>query len=262
VATRTKEKAEARRQREEREAEERKKERRKRRLWQVGSALVVAIAVVVIAILISSSSGGNDQKVTKNESIAATNLFTGVAKSGTTLGSREAKVTLYEFADLQCPFCRAYTLGPFPTLVNKYVKPGKVKMVWKNVTFLGGDSVTAARAAIAAGAQNRLWEFVDIFYKNQGTENSGYVTDKFIQDIATAAGADPAKLKSDMSAPFVEQELGAVQNQQTQFGINTTPTFLIQVGKGKPQRVEINGPDDLKGLQNALDKALKQSKGT
>src|SRR3954452_20493060 len=156
-------------------------------MWQVGSALVVAAAVVVIAILVSSS-GSSKPKVTKKESAAATDLFTGVAQNGTTLGNPEAKVTIYEFADLQCPFCRQYTTGPFHQIVNKYVKPGKVKMVWRNLTFIGGDSVTAARAAVASGAQNRLWNFVDLFYKNQGTENTGYVTDKFITDLASSVG--------------------------------------------------------------------------
>jgi protein-disulfide isomerase len=258
LASRKEQREEARRQREEREAEERKKARRKRRLWQVGAAIVVAVAVIVIAVVVSSS-GGSDQKVSRKEGRQAQDAFGGIAQNGVTLGNPQAKVTMYEFADLQCPFCREYTTqGAFHELVQKYVKPGKVKMVWRNLTFIGGDSVTAARAAIAAGAQNRLWQFVDLFYKNQGTENTGYVTDKFLSDIAKGAGVDEAKLNSDISAPFVEEELGTAQQEASRFGINSTPSFLIQVGNGKPQKLDYKD-FKLSSFTPAIDAALKQA---
>jgi protein-disulfide isomerase len=265
LASRKEQREEARRQREEREAEERQKARRKRRLWQVGSAVAVVIAIAVIAIAISSSSGDGGKAPTKDQTEETSNLFTGIAQSGLTLGNPQAKVTLYEFADLQCPFCKEFTVGGrdpavFPQIVNKYVKTGKVKMVWRNLTFIGPDSVTAARAAAAAGAQNKLWDFTHLFYEQQGTENTGYVTDKFIENLAKSVGVDTAKLKSDQSAPFVEQQLGEAQDQAQQFGINSTPSFLIQVGNGKPQKLSYNN-FKLDEFSGPIDAALKQAGG-
>jgi protein-disulfide isomerase len=257
LASKKEQKEEARRLREEREAEERKKQRRKRRIWQIASAFVVVVAIIVIAVVVSSS-GGNDTNATKKEGAKVTDRFQGIAQNGIELGNKQAKVTLYEFADLQCPFCRQYTLGPFHQLVDKYVRSGKVKMVFRNLTFIGGDSVTAARAAAAAGAQNRLWNFIDLFYENQGQENTGYVTDKFISDIATNAGIDVAKLNNDVSAPFVEQELSTAQNEAQQFGINSTPSFLLQVGKQKPQKLNYQN-FDLSSFTGPIDAALKQA---
>ena len=258
MASRKEQREEARRQREQREQEERKKARRKRRLWQVGATVVVAIAAIVIVVLIASS-GSSDQKVSKADATQAEDAFGGIAQNGTTLGNPEAKVTLYEFADLQCPFCREYTRdGAFHQLVEKYVKPGKVKMEWRNLTFIGGDTVTAARAAIAAGAQNRLWQFIDLFYEHQGTENTGYVTDKFIEDIAKAAGVDTAKLNSDISASFVEEQLATAQSQASKFGINSTPSFLIQVGNEKPQKLDYKD-FKLDSFTPAIDAALKRA---
>jgi protein-disulfide isomerase len=260
LASRKEQREEARRQREEREAEERKKARRKRRLWQFGAGAVALIAIVVVIIVVASSGGGGDTKVTKNEGQRSTDLFQGIASSGTQLGNPEAKVTLIEFADLQCPFCKQYTDTIFPQLVERYVKPGKVKMEWRNLTFIGPDSVTAARAAIAAGAQSKLWIFADLFYKNQGTENTGYVTDKFIENIARAAGIDVNKLKADMSAAFVEQTLGEAQNQANEFKINSTPSFLIQIGKGQPQK--LNYQDfKIEQFSKPLDDALAKAGG-
>ena len=257
MASRKEQREEARRQREEREQAALATQRRKRRLWQVGSTLVVAIAIVAIAIAVSSS-GGNDTKVTKSETTKTQSIFTGIAQSNLTLGNPQAKVTMYEFADLQCPFCREYTTSVFPQIVQKYVKTGKVKMVWRNLTFIGPDSVTAARAALAAGQQNKLWDFADLFYQNQGTENTGYVTDKFIENIANGAGVDTAKMKADESAPTVEQALGEAQNQAQQFQINSTPSFLLQVGNGKPQKLNYQ-QFQLKDFSGPIDQALKQA---
>jgi protein-disulfide isomerase len=260
LASRKEQREEARQQREEREAEERQKERRKRRLWQVGSVVAVAVVIAAIAIAISSSGGSGGKAPTPRQTENTSQLFTGIAQNGVTLGNAQAKVTLYEFADLQCPFCKQYTDTVFPQLVTKYVKPGKVKMVWRNLTFIGPDSVAAARAAAAAGAQNKLWDFVDLFYKQQGTENTGYVTDKFIENLATSVAIDPAKLKSDESAPLVEQQLGEAQDQAQQFGINSTPSFLIQIGNGKLQKLTYSN-FKLDEFSKPIDAALKQAGG-
>jgi protein-disulfide isomerase len=261
LASKKEQREEARKQREEREAEERKKQRRKRRIWQVGSILVVAVAIVAILVLISTSGGGS-KKVDKQAAAQTANMFSGIAQNGQTLGNPQAKVTIYEFADLQCPFCKAYTVGPnapFPQIVDKYVKSGKVKIVWRNLTFIGPDSVTAARAAAAASTQGKLWNFVDLFYTAQGTENSGYVTDKFIKDIATKAGIDTAKLQADQNAPLVEQQLGTAQTQANQYGVNSTPSFLIQVGNGKPQKVNIADTSKFEQFTGPIDQALAKA---
>ncbi len=60
----------------------------------------------------------------------------------------------------------------------------------RTMHFLGPDSVKAARVAAGAQQQNKLWSFVETFYANQGTENSGYVTDDFLKDVATTAGVN------------------------------------------------------------------------
>jgi protein-disulfide isomerase len=260
LASRKEQREEARRQREEREAEERKKQRRKRRLWQVGSILAVAIVAIVVVVLVSGSGDSNDTVPSEQEGEQTASLFEGIAQSDVTLGNPDAKVTLYEFADLQCPFCRDFTTQAFPQIVDKYVKPGKVKIVFRNLTFLGPDSVTAARAAAAAGAQNKLWNFVDLFYLNQGAENSGYVTDAFIEDLVSKLdGIDSEKLKADMSAPLVEQQLGEAQQQAAEFNVSSTPSFLIQVGDGDPKPLGNQG-SEFDEMSKLLDAELEKVK--
>ena len=260
MASRKEQREEARRQREAREAEERSRRQRKRRLWQIAGAASATAAIVIVAIAIASS-GGDEQSPDGGGQPRAKSLFAGIPQNGLTLGDPDAKVTLYEFADLQCPFCKQYTDTVFPQLVEKYVKTGKVKMVWRNLTFLGPDSITGARATAAAGAQDKLWDYQHAFYKNQGAENSGYVTEKFLEDLARQTGVDVDKLKTDMNAPFVEQQLGQAQTHATDFGVNSTPTFLIQIGNGKPQKMNYQG-FELEQFSRPIDEALKQAVGT
>ncbi len=70
----------------------------------------------------------------------------------------------------------------------------------------------AAKAALAAGEQNRYWNFVELFYRNQGVENSGYVTDDFLENVAKGAGVpDIAKWNKDRNSSKWDAELAKVQ---------------------------------------------------
>jgi protein-disulfide isomerase len=239
LASRKEQREQARAEREKREAEEQAKAKRKRNLLLLGGAVALAAVVVVVAVVISS--GGSSKKGSPEGkaigSDQARQLLDGIPQKGSTLGSPRAPVTLTEFADLQCPFCRDYTIKQFPALVAKYVRPGKVKMVFQNYAFIGPDSLTAALAAEAAGKQNKLWQFIDVFYNNQGTENTDYVTDKFLTKIADGAGVDSKQMLTDRDDPSARQAVAAAQQAATSAGVNSTPTFILKKGAGPAQKL-------------------------
>ena len=239
MASRKEQREQARAEREQREAEEQAKAKRKRNLLLVGGAVAAAAVIVVIAIVVSS--GGSSKKGSPEGKAAGANqaaqLLNGIPQSGITLGSAKAPVTLTEFADLQCPFCRDYTINQFPSIVAKYVKTGKVKMVFQNYAFIGPDSLTAARAAEAAAKQNKLWNFIDVFYNNQGTENTDYVTDKFLTKIAKGAGVDDKKMLADRQDPKIDQAIALAQQNAQQAGVNSTPTFILKKGGAPAQKL-------------------------
>ena len=114
---------------------------------------------------------------------------------------------------------------------------------------------------VAAGAQNKLWNMQHLFYANQGTENTGYVTDKFLENLAKGAGVDLEKMRADMAAPFVEQQLGDAQQEAQKNGIDSTPSFLIQVGNGTPQPLKY-GDFKIEEFSGPIDEALAQAGGT
>ncbi len=181
------------------------KEQRRRRLILLGASTVAALAVVGVLIAVSQSGGGDGGGLGKGEGLTGTAevsaLYRNIPQSGATLGSPKAPVTMVEFADLQCPFCAQYTRDTLPTLVKRYVRAGKLKIEFRPITILGPDSGTAHAAAASAAQRNRLWQFADLFYLNQGPERSGYVTDDFLTRIARGAGLDPKPIVTASQTP-------------------------------------------------------------
>jgi protein-disulfide isomerase len=258
LASRKEQREQARAEREAREAAERQKAQRNRRMLQLGGALVAAVVIVVIAVVISSggsSKKGGSAKGAPTQADEVTQLLQGIPQSNLALGNPKAPVTLIEFADLKCPFCQDYTLKFQPDIVKRYVRTGKVRMQWRNLAFVGNDPAdtqAAALATLAAGRQNKLWNFADVFYRNQGDESTTYVSDAFVRKIASGVpGLDVNKLLKDRTNPDVQQELAVAQQEASTMGADSTPTFFIKKGTAAPVKVS-----SYQQLASELDKAL------
>lgn len=224
---------------------------RKKRLVTLGGILAAAAVIVVIAVVVSQS--GTEDAAPPEERIA---LFDGIPQSGVKLGSDDAPVVVQEYADLQCPFCAQFASTGLPPIVTDYVKPGDVQMELRLMTFLGDDSVTAGRFAQAAAEQNKLWQFAEAFFADQGEENSGYVTEDFLKDIASKAGVDFEKASAGASDASVTEVLDGNAKAFEDGGLTGTPGFLVgpRGGELKP----VANPEDLPG---AIADALKQAGG-
>lgn len=236
--------------------------RQRQRLWFLGGALVLAAAIVVV---IALASGGDDgPRLRRGEVVPgqqeAAALFAGIPQDGITLGDPRAPVTFVEFADLQCPFCRDYTVQTLPGLVREYVRTGRVKMIFRNVAFIGDDSARAGQMAAAAGLQDKMWEFIDVFYLNQGQENSGYVTDEFLRRIGSGVrGLDVDRAMSDRGLPEVQRQLNEAQTEWQTSGFTGTPSFLVGPTGGRLEAVEINSFDPGQ-FAGPIERALAQSR--
>ncbi|MFT3774953.1 MAG: thioredoxin domain-containing protein [Minicystis sp.] len=155
-------------------------------------------------------------------------LFAGIPQNGVVLGDPSAPVTLTEFIDLQCPYCRRFALEVLPSIIQRHVRAGQVKIVFRNLAFLGPDSKEAAQMTAAVGLQDHLWQFADLFLRNQGEENAGYVTDDFLRRLAAALpGVDVHRALNDRDAPAVARQLEDAEREAERFGIQSTPSFLL-----------------------------------
>lgn len=231
-------------------------EGRRRRLLQVASAaafLAIAGAAVAIVLVSANSGSGGD---TQLEGVAAVRSeLQGIPQHGLVLGQPGAKATLYEYGDLQCPVCKAVSERVLPPAIQSRVRSGAARIVFRNFAILGGESVTAGAAAIAAGHQDRGWSYVDLFYGNQGTEDSGYVDDAFLTAIARAAGVpDIARWNRERSSPEAAREVEATTAEAQGLGFTGTPSFAI-TGPSTEGVKTLGLPESPADLETAIDAA-------
>jgi protein-disulfide isomerase len=232
-----------------------RQEERRKRLLQIGSAAVF-LAIVVVAVLIVVNQSESDGGDTSLEAVATVRSeLNGIPQEGMILGSPSAKVSLAEFGDLQCPVCKAFAEEVVPEVIDSKVRSGDAKIEFRNFTIINEESVPAAAAAIAAGKQGRGWNFVELFYRNQGIEASGYVTDEFLTEIARGAGVpDIAQWKEDRKSDAVLRQVQSETDEAESLGLSGTPSFVI-TGPNAQGREVLGTPGSAGALEEAIDAA-------
>jgi protein-disulfide isomerase len=192
---------------------------RRRRLLILGGVLAGAAAILIAVLLVL---GGGEPTPTERVS-----RLDGIPQQGPWLGATSAPVVVEEYADLQCPFCAQFSTDQLPAIVDEFVRPGRIRMRLQTLTFLGEDSVEAGRFAVAAGMQNRQWQFTEAFYADQGPENSGYVDESFLEAISESAGVDFERAQADSASGRVTASLDASQRAAQRARVQSTPTFRV-----------------------------------
>lgn len=208
-----------------------------RNLVRLGIVASLALAVVVGLVVVSPSE--------PEKTVAApSGLFDGIPQDGIALGSPDAPYVLTEFADLQCPFCAAAARDALPAVVDRHVRTGRLRLELHVLTFLGPDSVHAGEMAAAATEQDRLWSFADAFYRSQGRENSGYVTDEFLRGIGEATpGLDVERALADRGRPDVLKSLTKAERAAAELKVDHTPAFYLRRGDGRARPIELSELD-------------------
>ena len=228
-------------------------------------AAAIALVVVLVVVFTGGNSSSPPQGVPTVGSIAAglpgsaevASLFNGVPQQGMTLGSPAAKVTMIVYIDLQCPFCQQFDTGVFPDIVKTYVKTGKVKVESRVLDFIGPDSSRGRKAMIAAGNQNRAFNFAQILYFNQGTENTGWLNDDMVASAAASIpGLNVPKLLSDRNSSAVAKTASEFDADAVTDNVQSTPTILVGRNGTKPKNVPLTSSTDKATLVDALDTAL------
>jgi protein-disulfide isomerase len=229
-------------------------DRRKQLLQLAAGAVFLAIAVVLVLIVVNASSEGDGGDTSLEGATEVNRLFAGLPQQGLRLGPAGAPVELIEFGDLQCPVCKGYAEEILPPIIENQVAAGKVRIEFRNFTIIGPQSLDAGAAALAAGQQGRGWNYVELFYRNQGAENSGYADEAFLRAIAKGAGVrDLAKWNHDRKAltDYVEK----TTRQAQEFGFDGTPSFAI-MGPGTQGDWEVLGtPGSTEALEEAIEDA-------
>ena len=239
---------------------------RRTRMTQLGTAVAVVVAAIVV-VLIATGGGGGTKKIAPkskqaNETVAAIEkLIGGIPQSANALGNPTAPVTLQYFGDLECPICREFTLGALPSIIQKWVRTGKLRIEYRSLQTATREPEvfkTQQVAALAAGKQNKSWYFIETFYHEQGEEDSGYVTEDYIQGIASQVpGLDLAKWTSDRANPVLASQVTTDAQAANNAGFTGTPSFLIGRSGGAMTKLEYSSLTEPTSFDEAIEKLLK-----
>jgi protein-disulfide isomerase len=220
----------------------------------IAAAAVVVLAAVGIGLGVALGGGSGPAKPLKNVA-GATSLFNGIPQHGNTLGKASAPVTFVEYVDLQCPYCDAFERQVFPDLVRRYVRTGKVKVVIRPLAFIGPDSRRGRDAVIAAGQQGRFFQLMELLYYNQGTENTGWLSESIVKRAATAVGLDLKAFDAARNSAGVSSAAGAFDQLATSQGVRSTPTVFVGKTGGTPTLVQLASPTDEASVVSAIERA-------
>jgi protein-disulfide isomerase len=246
MASRKEQKEAARLARLEEERQRAEQAARNRRYQMLGGMGIVVIAIIVVVFVVTAgtSSGLKSGGAATATEKQVEGLIGGIPQSGRTLGNPKAPVTMTYFGDLECPICRDFTLGAdgagFPQLLANEVKSGKVKVVYESfctATCNGpGQSVfkTQQAAAYAAGEQNKFWYFAELFYREQGQEDTDYVNQSYLDGLAKQVpGLDLSQWQGQEADSSLVSDVTNDENAGTAAGVTGTPTLFMSGPKGK-----------------------------
>jgi protein-disulfide isomerase len=245
MASRTKQKEEARARRVAEEQARVERARRQQRLRMVGGTVLAAIVIVAVLVLVNSGGGnkGGIQTGTKASATqaAVSSLLAGIPQSGAVLGNPKAPVTMTYFGDYQCPICKDFTLdGGFPQLVQNDVRNGKVKVEYKAFCTATCNGPTKDMfnpqqvAGLAAGKQKKFWNYTELFYRQQGQENTSYVNENYLQGLAKQIpGMNLTTWQSDRNDTALNSQVNNDQNDARTLGVSGTPTLVFKGPKGQ-----------------------------
>lgn len=231
--------------------------------------LLFAFALLLIAGIIvaaSANSGGSAAKrhvVLPRESRATKRtyaLLASIPQHGAVLGYPKAPVTLQFFGDLQCVDSRWVMLGALPFVIRRWVRTGKLQIRFHSTetdTVRWFEFREQQVAALAAGRQGKLWHFIDVFYREQGPEFTGYADEAFLYRIAEQAGLDmerwgEAREPPEDWVPQIEAEEALAKAKR----LDETPSFLIGPTGGVARPLRHFSLDEPRVFDEAIEAVL------
>jgi protein-disulfide isomerase len=172
--------------------------------WYPRIGLGIAAAILIGAIISVAVGTGGPQRFVLHGDNAIQELMGGVRQDGPYIGSPDAPVTIGVFNDLQCSTCRRYQLHTIDPLIAEYARGNTARLEFHNFSLGATDTTVAALAAVAAGQQGYEWQYVDLFFRNQGQAGPRGVTPQFLNDVANGiAGLSDSEWDKDRGAAAV-----------------------------------------------------------
>lgn len=221
----------------------RKKAQQRRRLVSVLTVAGVALIFAAILILPNLRSAGNVISPPDRDYPMA---------DGNAMGDPDAPVTIVEYSDFQCPFCRRFHDETLPGLIDQYISDGMVYFEYRNFAFIGPESVQAANAALCASDQNSFWGYAATLFANQTGENVGAFDETRLLAFGEEIGLNMDSFSSCVESGDYAAQVDQDRLDGQQAGVSSTPSFLVN---GQL----LTGALPLDQFQQVIDSALEGS---
>jgi protein-disulfide isomerase len=223
--------------------------------------VVAAVVAAVVALGGNGSSAGSTTPTVLPDAGVITKQFAGIPQRGDVLGKASAPATMVEYIDLQCPVCRDFETTVMPSVIDQYVRVGKLKVIARPVAIIGNgvDSQRGRLGMIAASKQNRAFNFAQLLYFNQGPEDGGWLDDTMVASAAKSIpGVNVAELQAAAKSSAVADQAKTYDAQATRDGLSGTPTVLVGPSGGKLTVVAPGLEPSTEQMKAAIDAALAQ----
>jgi hypothetical protein len=217
---------------------------RSRNTLSVGLWVIAGLAVAAILAALAVGHRGGSQVGTHAETPSQVDhtvsaLFAGIPQEGATLGKRAAPVTMEVFVDLKDPDSRWWFREDLPAIIDAYVRTGALKLryhAFKRNTYRPAVFVQQQTAALAAGAQDKLWNYIDTFLYEEGKEFPNYATESYLESIARQTpGLNLARWHTDRHTGRREERSITEDQSARAIGFHVTPAFRIGKTNGHMQ---------------------------
>jgi len=194
---------------------------------ETAAALVTETATA----LVTAQSTTAMATVDENGAVTATMADLGIAAERyAALGDPNAPITIVEYSDYGCPFCRRYTTSTFPTIKEQYIDTGKVFYVYKDLPIVDNhpQAAFAAEAAECAGEQGQYWPMHEqLFAEPEAWDTTAEAARASFERYAGELGMNNAELLACFDEGRYRDEVQADLEEARQFGLSGTPSFVI-----------------------------------
>jgi len=213
----------------------------------------LAIVLVIVLIGAAYAIGYNEARLTAGRGTtkgpSGGSAYDGLA----TLGQANAPVTIVEYSDFQCPYCKRFHDDAFQQIKTQYINTGKVKFVWKNYPLSFhpfAEKAAEAGQCVLEQGNDQFWQYESTVYTNQAQ-----LSDDNIKLWALQTGVDAAKFNDCYTSGRTAALIAAQMQEGQQKGVTGTPGFRVY-GPGDTTGQLVVGAQPFSAFQTVIDAKL------
>ncbi len=242
--------------------EKRRKEQQRNRLIAIGLITLGALLVVFFAVY---------PNIQATQSVVVPTPYPRPMADRNAMGDPNAPITIVEYSDYQCPYCRRFSEQTEPQLMETYIKTGKVYFIYRSMGNFLSDNIARARgtinsesrdsamAAYCAADQGKFWEYHDILFANQTGEGVGAFSEARLRVMAQKIGLDMKAFNECFNSGKYRQQVEQDYQDGIAAGVNGTPHFVIPIWSNGVQKTQaIEGAQPFSVFQQTIESILQE----